>query len=169
MQARGTLLPAAQVWKYSQQLSDALMHMHDRKMMHRDIKPANVFLSGSKLGPKLVCSRPPPSPCTLSLTLSLWCGRSLPVCGGWGLWAIKKFSLLFSFLNFVPQGSECSCIARCTRCPFQETEGVRERGREERGREEERETNTLRLTSLHPLSPSHREGPDAADDVVSDG
>ena len=61
MQARGTLLPAAQVWKYSQQLSDALMHMHDRKMMHRDIKPANVFLSGSKLGTKLLVS-PPPCP-----------------------------------------------------------------------------------------------------------
>jgi hypothetical protein len=31
---------------------------------------------------------------------------------------------------------------------------VRERGREERGRDGERETNALRLTSLHPLSPS---------------
>ena len=27
-------------------LADALLHMHERKMMHRDIKPANVFLAG---------------------------------------------------------------------------------------------------------------------------
>lgn len=45
-QAAGTALDPLKVWTYAYQLSDALMHMHHRKMMHRDIKPANVFLAG---------------------------------------------------------------------------------------------------------------------------
>mmetsp|Transcript_66273 Transcript_66273/g.97015 ORF Transcript_66273/g.97015 Transcript_66273/m.97015 type:complete len:298 (+) Transcript_66273:107-1000(+) len=52
-QADGTSLSLAQVCSYSFQLSDALMHMHERKMMHRDIKPANVFLAGENGNLKL--------------------------------------------------------------------------------------------------------------------
>jgi NIMA (never in mitosis gene a)-related kinase len=44
-QTAGTRIPVAQVWSYTFQLSEALCHMLERKLMHRDIKPANVFIT----------------------------------------------------------------------------------------------------------------------------
>ena len=34
-----------QIWRYFVQISDAIRHMHDARVMHRDIKPANIFLA----------------------------------------------------------------------------------------------------------------------------
>lgn len=33
------------IWKYFSQISDAICHMHERRIMHRDLKPANLFLT----------------------------------------------------------------------------------------------------------------------------
>lgn len=40
--ARGPSMVVAQTWMY--QLSQALMHMHERGIVHRDIKPENILL-----------------------------------------------------------------------------------------------------------------------------
>lgn len=34
-----------EIWEYSRQLSSALDHMHQKRIMHRDLKPANIFVS----------------------------------------------------------------------------------------------------------------------------
>lgn len=46
------LIPERTIWKYFSQISDALLHMHDKRVMHRDIKPANIFVT-EKGVPKL--------------------------------------------------------------------------------------------------------------------
>ena len=33
------------IWEYILQVSSALQHMHDKKIMHRDLKPANIFVA----------------------------------------------------------------------------------------------------------------------------
>jgi len=43
-QTAGTRIPLPQVWSYTLQITEALCHMLERKLMHRDIKPANVFV-----------------------------------------------------------------------------------------------------------------------------
>ena len=48
----GKLIPERTIWKYFSQISDALLHMHDKRVMHRDIKPANIFVT-EKGVPKL--------------------------------------------------------------------------------------------------------------------
>ena len=39
------MIPEKTIWKYFGQISDALQHMHEKRVMHRDIKPANVFMT----------------------------------------------------------------------------------------------------------------------------
>merc|ERR1719162_1646284 len=34
-----------EIWEYSRQLSGALDHMHQKRIMHRDLKPANIFVT----------------------------------------------------------------------------------------------------------------------------
>lgn len=48
----GKLIPERTIWKYFSQISDALQHMHDKRVMHRDIKPANIFVTDTGV-PKL--------------------------------------------------------------------------------------------------------------------
>lgn len=38
-----------QVWSYFLQVSGAIAHMHEQRMMHRDIKPANIFISANNV------------------------------------------------------------------------------------------------------------------------
>jgi serine/threonine protein kinase len=38
-----------QVWAFFVQISGAIAHMHEQRMMHRDIKPANIFVSGTNV------------------------------------------------------------------------------------------------------------------------
>jgi tRNA A-37 threonylcarbamoyl transferase component Bud32 len=33
------------LWSYLAQISDAVAHMHERRVLHRDIKPANIFIA----------------------------------------------------------------------------------------------------------------------------
>ena len=44
-QEANTSLQEPQIWRYFVQISDAIRHMHDARVMHRDIKPANIFLA----------------------------------------------------------------------------------------------------------------------------
>lgn len=51
--ARDVRFKQTEIWEYSRQLSGALDHMHQKRIMHRDLKPANIFvtINGSlKLG-----------------------------------------------------------------------------------------------------------------------
>ena len=32
------------IWRYMKEISGALMHMHEKRIMHRDLKPANIFI-----------------------------------------------------------------------------------------------------------------------------
>jgi NIMA (never in mitosis gene a)-related kinase len=48
----GKLIPERTIWKYFSQISDALSHMHEKRVMHRDIKPANIFVTDKGV-PKL--------------------------------------------------------------------------------------------------------------------
>lgn len=46
-------LEEKKVWEYLYQISTALQHMHDKRIMHRDLKPANIFITADgslKLG-----------------------------------------------------------------------------------------------------------------------
>jgi serine/threonine protein kinase len=48
-----TPLPENKVWEYVYQMSSAILHMHDKRIMHRDLKPANIFIGNDgilKLG-----------------------------------------------------------------------------------------------------------------------
>ncbi|KAL2911838.1 Serine/threonine-protein kinase Nek7 [Polyrhizophydium stewartii] len=50
---QGKRISEKTIWKYFTQISGALAHLHNRRVMHRDIKPANVFITGqgvAKLG-----------------------------------------------------------------------------------------------------------------------
>ena len=33
------------IWESMLQISNALKHMHDKRIMHRDLKPANIFIT----------------------------------------------------------------------------------------------------------------------------
>lgn len=44
-QERGTGFEERVIWKYFSQISNAIKHMHDKRIMHRDLKPANIFLT----------------------------------------------------------------------------------------------------------------------------
>lgn len=48
----GKLIPERTIWKYFSQIANALLHMHEKRVMHRDIKPANIFVT-EKGVPKL--------------------------------------------------------------------------------------------------------------------
>jgi serine/threonine protein kinase len=53
MREHGTRFAEADVWRYVDQISSALLKCHSSRIMHRDIKPTNLFLTGSgdlKLG-----------------------------------------------------------------------------------------------------------------------
>ena len=50
--SKGTLLSEATIWKFFSQISSALAHMHEKRVMHRDIKPANIFVTDDGV-PKL--------------------------------------------------------------------------------------------------------------------
>lgn len=50
--SKGSLLSEATIWKFFSQISSALAHMHDKRVMHRDIKPANIFVTSDGV-PKL--------------------------------------------------------------------------------------------------------------------
>lgn len=44
-QERGSGFEERIIWKYFSQISNAMQHMHERRIMHRDLKPANIFLT----------------------------------------------------------------------------------------------------------------------------
>lgn len=44
-QDRGVGFDERIIWKYFSQISNAIQHMHDKRIMHRDLKPANIFLT----------------------------------------------------------------------------------------------------------------------------
>lgn len=43
--ARDVRFKETEIWEYSRQLSGALDHMHQKRIMHRDLKPANIFVT----------------------------------------------------------------------------------------------------------------------------
>jgi serine/threonine protein kinase len=45
MQEKGTNFEERMIWKYFSQISNAIQHMHSKRIMHRDLKPANIFLT----------------------------------------------------------------------------------------------------------------------------
>lgn len=44
---RGKLIPESQVLHIFVQISLAMKHVHDRKILHRDLKSQNIFLTSS--------------------------------------------------------------------------------------------------------------------------
>ncbi len=44
MRERGSLISERAIWRCFVQMCDALIHMHEHRILHRDLKPANVFL-----------------------------------------------------------------------------------------------------------------------------
>lgn len=43
--SRDVRFKETEIWEYSRQLSSALDHMHQKRIMHRDLKPANIFVA----------------------------------------------------------------------------------------------------------------------------
>lgn len=46
-QQEDTPFDEIKVWDFIHQISSALKHMHEKRIMHRDLKPANIFISSA--------------------------------------------------------------------------------------------------------------------------
>jgi serine/threonine protein kinase len=52
-QKEDSRIDETKVWEYLWQISTALLHMEEKRIMHRDLKPANIFITSDgtlKLG-----------------------------------------------------------------------------------------------------------------------